>query len=154
MKDINYCSLKCYSASVPKTTKACESCGKAVTRIASSMLEHVFCSRPCASAYLSKKMTAMNVVLNPDRMTPELRCKLREYHLLPDSERISYAKYYGRHLHRAIAEGILGRPLAKGEVVHHIDNNKQNNNPDNLMVFSSQAEHARHHMNEKYAKRE
>lgn len=28
----------------------------------------------------------------------------------------------------------------------YIDGNKHNNDPDNLMVFESQAEHARHHV--------
>ena len=33
---------------------------------------------------------------------------------------------------------ILGRPLLPGEVVHHINGD---NRPENLRVFSSQAEH-------------
>lgn len=40
---------------------------------------------------------------------------------------------------------ILGRPLERGEVVHHIDRNKRNNEPENLMVFPSQAHHAAWH---------
>lgn len=44
-----------------------------------------------------------------------------------------------------VAEQMLGRPLKKGEVVHHIDNNKRNNQPSNLMVFKSQKEHAKWH---------
>jgi hypothetical protein len=47
--------------------------------------------------------------------------------------------------HIIVAETKLGRPLAKGEVVHHIDMDKANNHPDNLQVFASQSEHARHH---------
>lgn len=50
-----------------------------------------------------------------------------------------------RHQHRVVAERILGRALLPEEVVHHEDRNKQNNNPINLIVFSCQAEHARHH---------
>lgn len=57
----------------------------------------------------------------------------------------SYEKTLGRHTHRIVAEQKLGRPLRKGEVVHHIDGNKRNNAPENLMVFKSQAEHARWH---------
>lgn len=51
----------------------------------------------------------------------------------------------GRHLHRIIAEAVLGRPLTKDEVVHHIDEDKQNCRPSNLVVFPTQAHHARHH---------
>lgn len=58
----------------------------------------------------------------------------------------SYVKEGRRHQHRVIAEReILGRPLRDGEVVHHEDHNKKNNDPRNLIVFPSQAEHARHH---------
>ena len=57
----------------------------------------------------------------------------------------SYRKYLGRHEHRVIAEQKLGRPLEKGEIVHHIDGNCRNNDPENLMVLPSQAEHCRIH---------
>lgn len=36
--------------------------------------------------------------------------------------------------HRLLAEQALGRPLKRNEVVHHIDGNKLNNKPSNLMV--------------------
>ena len=54
-------------------------------------------------------------------------------------------KNHGRHEHRIVAEQMLGRPLRKGEVVHHINRDKQDNRPENLMVFPSQAAHAKWH---------
>ena len=39
----------------------------------------------------------------------------------------------------------LGRPLKKGEVVHHKDGNPRNNLIDNLEVLGSQVEHAKLH---------
>lgn len=86
----------------------------------------------------------MNRELNPVRMTPEVREKLRKYHL-GSGKGCSYPKLYGRHVHRIIAEQIIGRPLYPEEVVHHIDGNKQNNSVDNLQVLPNQAEHARIH---------
>lgn len=56
-----------------------------------------------------------------------------------------YVKRGGRHEHRAVAEEKLGRALLPGEIAHHKDENKQNNDPDNIEVLPSQAEHARLH---------
>lgn len=47
--------------------------------------------------------------------------------------------------HILIAEQKLGRSLKEGEVVHHIDENRSNNNPDNLLVFKTKADHTRFH---------
>lgn len=43
------------------------------------------------------------------------------------------------------AEKKLGRNLKEGEVVHHIDQNRSNNNLDNLLVFKTTSDHMRHH---------
>lgn len=56
-----------------------------------------------------------------------------------------YTKVCGRHEHRTIAEQKIGRPLKHGEIVHHKDGNKRNNNPDNLEVMT-QSEHIREHL--------
>lgn len=56
-----------------------------------------------------------------------------------------YIKRDGRHEHRTVAEQKIGRALLPGEVVHHRNENKKDNAPDNLDVLPSQAEHARLH---------
>lgn len=51
----------------------------------------------------------------------------------------------GKSVARWSASNKLGRPLRDGEVVHHKDRNKKNNNPSNLHVFPSQGAHDRAH---------
>lgn len=59
----------------------------------------------------------------------------------------AYKKQGDRHIHRIEAEKKIGRPLQAGEIVHHVDGNKFNNNPANLEVMT-QSEHARIHFAE------
>ena len=124
--------------------------------------KHHFCSRECVAKFYSKKYNPdhyldlkdrskmgdvfrrLNPILNKSRMTPEVKEKLRNARLGKGDGK-TYTKTYGRHTHRVVAEQILGRPLRKGEVVHHIDGDKRNNDPSNIRVFESQAEHAKFH---------
>lgn len=59
-------------------------------------------------------------------------------HISADAAGLVYA-------HRLVAEEKLGRHLKEGEVVHHIDGNKHNNSPDNIIVFDSKSSHTRYH---------
>ena len=47
-------------------------------------------------------------------------------------------------LHRVIAENKIGRELLPNEDVHHIDENKNNNDPNNLRVLTK-SEHSKIH---------
>lgn len=47
--------------------------------------------------------------------------------------------------HRFVMECKIGRYLTEKEVVHHIDFNKQNNEPSNLMLFKNNSEHIKFH---------
>lgn len=53
-----------------------------------------------------------------------------------------------RRMHVIIAEGVLRRPLKKGEEVHHADENKLNNSNDNL-VICNRAYHQLLHMRQR-----
>jgi hypothetical protein len=46
-------------------------------------------------------------------------------------------------VHRILMHEKIGRKILPGEVVDHIDNDKKNNDPDNLRLFASNAEHLR-----------
>lgn len=50
------------------------------------------------------------------------------------------------YMHRHIASITAGRWITNDEVVHHIDNNRANNDPSNLMILSH-AEHTNIHKN-------
>lgn len=43
--------------------------------------------------------------------------------------------------HRLVMEQMLGRYLTRDEVVHHRDDNHQNNTPENLKLYGSNGEH-------------
>ena len=63
----------------------------------------------------------------------------------------TYIKFLGRHLHRVVAEQMIGRdlkPLRRGEF-SHLDGDVRNNCPKNLMVLKSQSEHAKIHFRQK-----
>lgn len=138
-------------------TITCDWCGTHFTRWPSKLKAHNYCSRACLGKAQSKtfnpdgykkladysaqsaNMRRINAKLNPTRMTPEVRAKLRQARL-GTGEGKTYAKLHGRHEHRVIAAQKIGRPLRPGEIVHHIDGDRRNNHPDNLAVMT-QSEH-------------
>jgi len=140
----------------------CDMCSKKIWRYPSQIKTHNFCSRVCLAAYsnksknphgyadlkdyrkISEHMTKLNRELNPERMTEQTRKKLREVHL-DSGEGKTYTKIYGKLAHRVVAEQILGRPLKQEEVVHHLDFNRRNNEPWNLMILPSNEAHLRYH---------
>lgn len=145
---VHACSKECVAVlrKRPRNqiTKPCTICGTLITRRASGMLENSCCSAKCSKLFRQRNMLVVNEKYTPRTHTPESKRKLRN-NRLGKGEGKSYEKTYGRHTHRIVAEEILGRPLRKGEVVHHKDEIKRNNDPSNIQVFPSQSEHARHH---------
>jgi hypothetical protein len=55
-------------------------------------------------------------------------------------------------VHIFVAEIILGRPLNAEEIIHHINEIKTDNNPNNLYLFESATEHRRYHMLLRYGR--
>ena len=140
----------------------CDWCGKTIEKWPSIIKRHNFCSRQCVADFSNKKknpdgymnfrdgtkmgerLARLNRELNPTRMTIETRRKIRQARL-EHRDVVTYKKLLGAHEHRVVAEQILGRPLTDDEVVHHLDGDILNNGPENLYVFTSQAEHAVYH---------
>ena len=64
-----------------------------------------------------------------------------------DANSTHYRKVGGRHEHRIVAEKKYGRELTYDDVVHHVDGDKRNNHPNNLVVMT-RAEHIAEHRND------
>lgn len=150
---------------MPKVECKCDWCNMSVFRYPSQLKisKHVFCSPICRSKFISKKTNPEGYTKHPHlseynrennrfRMTPVVRKKLSEARFGTGSG-VGYLKQSGRHVHRTIAEQILGRHLRPGEIVHHKDGNKRNNSPDNLEILANQREHLRIHRQEWRTKR-
>ena len=89
----------------------------------------------------SKQIIRINKTVNNDRDHIERRAET----LRGRGSGKGYTKVNGVHKHRVVMETILGRPLKPGEVVHHKDGNKRNNEPENLEAMS-RADHIREHL--------
>jgi uncharacterized C2H2 Zn-finger protein len=134
-----YCSVPCKNAAIrtrpEDNPRPCECCGT-IFKPSRKRGDARFCSKSCIW-----KVTR----------GPEFNRRIgREYaDKIGDAQRHrgdgkGYVKRRGRHEHRIVAEESLGRALLSTEVVHHIDGNKQNNDPTNLAVMT-QGEHMREH---------
>lgn len=68
-----------------------------------------------------------------------------EYNFInsPDNDRSHNNGYMYEHI--LVIEESLGRKLKLGEVVHHEDRNKRNNDAANLSVFKTNTDHSRFH---------
>ncbi len=144
---IRYCSTRC--AGLAKRTlpepepRPCRCCGKTFTP-PRKYPKRAYCSASCQRRACLKYDDSDTQT----RRGREGAAKSRATQLDRGNGK-TYRKHFGKHEHRVVAEQILGRPLAPGEVVHHIDGDKRNNDPSNLQVLASQAEHARLHATER-----
>lgn len=142
----------------------CDNCGKVYDSNQCGKYHH-FCCIECrrqggklvASSFsedtrrrAGERITKINkTVLNkPEYIERGRQAKVK----LRPAKSDTYLKYYHKHVHRLVAEQMLGRELLPGEVVHHIDGNKHNNDPSNLQVLT-RSEHIRlHQVNGKLVK--
>jgi hypothetical protein len=62
------------------------------------------------------------------------RVRMGEYRFLtaPDHPNARNGRYIAEHVF--VATAAAGRPLRKGEIVHHLDGDKEHNSPQNLLI--------------------
>lgn len=111
-----------------------------------------FCSAQCKNEFNSKMFSAYNQTSNPMNMPGrtldervQMRNRMLTFNKQQGKETKTYEKFLGEPEHRRIARLKIGRDLLPNEVVHHIDGDKHNNKPSNLLVMTK-AEHTRLHV--------
>lgn len=134
-----FCSRACMHEAKrtlpPCVARPCAACGDTFTPKHQGAAR--YCSKKCI--WLATKGSEFNA-----RIASESRHAMRAAQVDKSNNGRTYRKLYGRHEHRVIAERLLGRPLKKGEIVHHKDGDKRNNTPSNLEVMIQSA-HMRAH---------
>ena len=129
-----------------KVDAVCDWCGCVFQKQRIEIHPHNFCCIAHFREWNSRRLSKYNVTENPmnEPGGQSLDNRLKRHELLKTQGGKTYKKYLGRHEHRVVAEGMLGRSLRPDEVVHHIDGDKTNNSPSNLAVMTRK-EHAALH---------
>ena len=140
-------SPKMAAVKVKQVRVRCSLCNKPYLKAETRVCENNFCCKAHLRSWNSKRMSEYNRLTNPmNRPGGVLESRIRRgRELRGRGEGKTYSKLLGKHEHRQIVETLLGRPLKDGEVVHHMDGNKRNNDPENLVVLPSQSEHCKTH---------
>ena len=132
----------------PKQVRVrCSLCGKPYLKEETRVRENNFCCKAHLRSWNSRRMSEYNRLTNPmNRPGGVLESRIRRgRELRGRGEGKTYPKLLGKHEHRQIVETLLGRALKASEVVHHLDGNKSNNDPDNLVALPSQSVHCKAH---------
>lgn len=123
-----YCSQTCGARSRPAPTREfnCETCGTPVVRKASRRGAYRFCSLQC------RRVRTEDRILVGEYWHVRVGLEdAKTHHARPHRKRAT-RPWIAEHI--VLAERALGRPLRKGEVVHHINCDKRDNSRGNLMV--------------------
>ena len=119
-----YCSRECWKKSVEHQEKTCIGCQKPFVP---KDKRNDFCSKQCYQEYA--KRTGI---------------RKRTGFWMENGYKVLYNNGNSRKEHILVMEQHIGRKLKLGEIVHHIDGNKTNNDISNLQLMTAQ-EHSRMH---------
>jgi len=130
-------------------TKNCAQCGKEFSkdpRFSYKKYEkQKFCSKVC-SLRSRKGEKRPNAEAEKHHGWKGGRRVSKGGYILLSRPKHPHAQSHGYILeHRLVMEAHLGRYLHPKEVVHHINEDKQDNRIENLELVRSQSEHMRHH---------
>ncbi len=131
----------------PFTSKLGKKCWKKATRT----IYHIECDA-CGRKLTRSKGEAYKIEEREKHAcSPECVAKIsvdsrKEKYVPRRARRKSGYVYIGKKReHQIVAEKMLGRPIKKGEIIHHINGDKGGNTEDNLYVCESIKEHNRIH---------
>jgi predicted nucleic acid-binding Zn ribbon protein len=152
VKDKNYCSVACANADKFHRQRRTDVTDAGIIRMyleydmsGDKIAAHFNCSKSTICRRLRKlgltKPAHGHEGRNGKRGTVFINGYPAVY--APTHHRAKSNGYVREHI--LVVERMLGRHLAKGEVVHHINEDKTDNRPVNLMVFPNNMAHMRHH---------
>jgi hypothetical protein len=118
--------------------RTCWQCQKPFIPASNSAL---LCSATCAAAFADGPPVVVESLPAPRTLAGK-RPKLKK----PRRDGQGYVVIGDMQQHRLVAAQILGRPLRREEMVHHINGDRADNRPENLAIGTHAQHNADHHM--------
>lgn len=154
---VDFCSKSCEKrGEVHKKILSCDFCKKKIIRIPASIKKHVFCSKKCYGKFKIGKPSPNKGkhYWNSGQFKKGNQHPLWKngrnttFHgyiliLQPDHPCCDKKGYVLEH--RYIMEKHIGRILHSEEIVHHIDENRSNNDISNLLLLPNKSAHMKLH---------